>query len=104
MDFIHTFLQIGTGFSDDDLQKHSESLKTAVIPNAKSYYRYNQQLVPDVWFDAVQVWEVKCADLSLSPVHTAAEGLVCISIHQSQGLNPSHLVMTGHFLKNVICF
>lgn len=49
-----------------------------MIPNAKSYYRYNQQLVPDHWFDAVQVWEVKCADLSLSPVHTAAEGLVGI--------------------------
>lgn len=71
-----SLLQIGTGFSDDDLQKHSETFKALVIPKPKSYYRYNQQLEPDHWFDAVQVWEVKCADLSLSPVHTAAEGMV----------------------------
>lgn len=36
----------------------------------------DQAAEPDVWLDAVQVWEVKCADLSLSPVHKAAMGMV----------------------------
>lgn len=30
----------------------------------------------DVWFDAVQVWEVRAADLSKSSAHRGAEGKV----------------------------
>ncbi|XP_014294490.1 DNA ligase 1 [Halyomorpha halys] len=71
-----TLCKIGTGFSDEDLQNHSEFLKNHVIESAKSYYRYESSLEPDHWFDPVQVWEIKCADLSLSPVHRAAIGIV----------------------------
>lgn len=38
--------------------------------------RYGETLIPDVWFEAKAVWEVKAADLSVSPVHCAATGLV----------------------------
>lgn len=68
--------KIGTGFSDEILQTHSEFLKAHVIPSPKPYYRYDSSLEPDHWFDAVQVWEIKCADLSLSPVHRAGIGIV----------------------------
>jgi ATP-dependent DNA ligase len=75
---IKCYLQIGTGFSDEDLQKHTEFFKQHRIPQPRPYYRYDSQHEPDHWFDAVQVWEVKCADLSLSPVHRAAVGIVSI--------------------------
>ncbi|XP_049537385.1 DNA ligase 1 isoform X2 [Anopheles darlingi] len=71
-----TICKIGTGFSDEDLQRHTEFLGAHVIPRAKPYYRYEANLEPDDWFEAVQVWEVLCADLSLSPIHQAAVGIV----------------------------
>ena len=41
----------------------------------KSYYRCDG-VTADVYFEPQLVWEIKCADLSISPVHTAAAGLV----------------------------
>lgn len=74
--FYAYFFQIGTGFTEEVLAKHTESLKQLVIPKAKPYYRFDAAHEPDFWFDAVQVWEVKCADLSLSPVYYSGIGLV----------------------------
>lgn len=68
--------KIGTGFSDEDLKDHSEFFKDHVIKEPRSYYRIDANLAPDDWFEAAQVWEVKCADLSLSPIHRAAIGIV----------------------------
>ncbi|CAD6206873.1 GSCOCG00010114001-RA-CDS [Cotesia congregata] len=68
--------KIGTGFSEEDLAKHTALLKEHLIPSPKSYYRYDSSHEPDHWFEPTQVWEIKCADLSLSPVHRAAAGIV----------------------------
>ncbi|CAF1050653.1 unnamed protein product [Rotaria sordida] len=68
--------KLGTGFTDELLVSLGQSLDSHIIPKPLAYYRYSSSLEPDVWFDAVKVWEVKCADLSLSPNHHAAIGLV----------------------------
>ena len=41
----------------------------------KSYYRCDG-VTADEYFEPQLVWEIKCADLSISPVHSAAAGMV----------------------------
>merc|ERR1712224_627368 len=65
----------GTGFSDEDLKTHYEFFKSRTILTAESNYNVDDKLKPDVWLEACQVWEIKAADLSVSPVHTAAMGV-----------------------------
>lgn len=67
--------KIGTGFSDEDLQSLSASLNEHKLEGGKSsQYLVADGLECDVWFDAVQVWEVKAADLSKSSLHRGAVG------------------------------
>lgn len=73
---FQTICKIGTGFTDEHLDKHHQFFKDHVISQPKAYYRYDDSLAPDHWFDAVQVWEIRAADLSISPVHKAGVGLV----------------------------
>ncbi|XP_026403288.1 DNA ligase 1-like [Papaver somniferum] len=68
--------KIGTGFSEKMLEERSSSLESQVIPQPKSYYRFTDATNPDVWFEPTEVWEVKAADLSISPVYLAAAGAV----------------------------
>ena len=75
-DEFQSICKIGTGFKDHDLATQYASLAQHIIPAPKSYYRYDPTLTPDVWFHAAQVWEVKAADLSISPRHKAAMGIV----------------------------
>ncbi|CAI0452798.1 unnamed protein product [Linum tenue] len=68
--------KLGTGFSEAQLEEHSTRLRTKVIPEPKTYFRFGEKLNPDVWFEPSEVWEVKAADLTISPVHCAAIGAV----------------------------
>ena len=68
--------KIGTGFKDEELETHAKFFKDHVIDAPKPYYRRGDGVKPDHWFEPVQVWEVKAADLSISPVYTAAAGIV----------------------------
>ncbi|OII76696.1 DNA ligase ATP-dependent family protein [Cryptosporidium andersoni] len=77
-EIYETICKIGTGFSEEILQKLYNMLTEYIISDisAKSYYHVDSiSLKPDVWFEPRFVWEVKAADLSLSPVHTTAFGI-----------------------------
>jgi len=70
--------KLGTGFSDEALATHTETLNKHRLDAPRPYYRVPETsaLTCDVWFEPCQVWEVLAADLSISPVHMAAVGLV----------------------------
>jgi DNA ligase 1 len=73
-DEYQSVCKIGTGFSDDMLESLTETLTPLTVPGMPQYYRTNDK--PDVWLTESQVWEVRAADLSISPVHFGGYGLV----------------------------
>ncbi|KIJ45160.1 hypothetical protein M422DRAFT_227796 [Sphaerobolus stellatus SS14] len=70
-----TICKIGTGFSDEILQAHYETLKPLEQEKPRGDIKVGGAK-PDIWFEPKVVWEVLTADLSLSPIYTAAQGLV----------------------------
>ncbi|KAK6341361.1 hypothetical protein TWF696_008439 [Orbilia brochopaga] len=69
-----TICNIGTGFSDEVLAALHKQLEPLIIPKPKPFYAHSTVAKdqPDVWFEPRVVWEVLCADLTLSPRYKAA--------------------------------
>ena len=71
---FETVCNIGTGFSEAILEDLHEQLSEIVIEKPKPFYKHSSVAAhqPDVWFEHKYVWEVKTADLTLSPRYVAA--------------------------------
>lgn len=69
-----TVCNIGTGFSEQVLEDLHAQLSPIVIDKPKPFYKHSSgnKDQPDVWFEPRFVWEVKSADLTLSPRYQAA--------------------------------
>jgi len=72
---FQTICKIGTGFSEEVLQTHFDTLKPLELSKVRGDVKVGGAK-PDVWFEPKIVWEVLAADLSMSPIYTAAQGLV----------------------------
>ncbi|KAI1090861.1 ATP-dependent DNA ligase [Rostrohypoxylon terebratum] len=68
-----TICNIGTGFSEQVLEELHKQLSEIVIDRPKPFYAHSSggQHQPDVWFEPRYVWEVRTADLTLSPRYKA---------------------------------
>ena len=68
-----TVCNIGTGFSEAILEELHSKLSESTIDKPKPFYSHSQvpKDQPDVWFEPRFVWEVKTADLTLSPRYKA---------------------------------
>ncbi|CDH55829.1 dna ligase [Lichtheimia corymbifera JMRC:FSU:9682] len=72
-----TVCKLGTGFSDENLQKFYTDLNEHKIQQPKRFYCIGENPeTPDVWFAPHIVWEIQCADLSISPRYMAGVGVV----------------------------
>ncbi|KLT45696.1 putative DNA ligase [Cutaneotrichosporon oleaginosum] len=72
---FQTICKIGTGFSEEQLKAQYEELHPLEMSKPRGDIEVGGAK-PDVWFEPKIVWEVLTADLSLSPVYTAAHGLI----------------------------
>jgi DNA ligase-1 len=72
---FQTICKIGTGFSEEVLLQFYELLKPLETQVVRGDIEAGGAK-PEIWFEPKIVWEVLTADLSLSPVYTAAHGIV----------------------------
>lgn len=72
-DSYETICNIGTGFSEAVLEELHTALSDTTIERPKPFYAHSTggQHQPDVWFEPRYVWEVRTADLTLSPRYKA---------------------------------
>ena len=73
LECLQTVCKVGTGFTEETFATIHEQLKDLVVDNAPANLRYKEKNV-DVWLAPQYVWEIKAADLSLSPIYQAAVG------------------------------
>ncbi|KAJ3286527.1 hypothetical protein HK104_008985 [Borealophlyctis nickersoniae] len=78
-EMYETVCKCMSGFTDafykQKLAKYTKESGN-VLDHPKNYYAVSEGLRPDVWFLPIEVpvWEIRGADLTLSPVHLAAAG------------------------------
>lgn len=73
LECLQTVCKVGTGFNDEMFMKLYKQLSELVVDHAPSNLKYREKNV-DVWIQPKYVWEIKAADLSLSPMYMAAIG------------------------------
>ncbi|KAJ9104442.1 hypothetical protein QFC21_001937 [Naganishia friedmannii] len=74
---FQTACKIGTGFSDQMLVELYNLLSPLELASGKrSDVQADMSKPPDVWFEPKVVFEVLTADLTLSPIYMAGQGLV----------------------------
>ncbi|KKA25269.1 DNA ligase (ATP) [Rasamsonia emersonii CBS 393.64] len=78
-----------TSFSDSLLEELHKELSPLVIDRPKPFYSHSNvpKDQPDVWFEPRLVWEVKAADLTLSPRYKAAADEMLGTTDGSKGIS-----------------
>jgi DNA ligase 1 len=73
-DVFQTICKVGSGFKDEDLERFTEMINQLKIPH--KHARVESLMTPDVWVEPSIVLEIIGAEVTLSPVHTCAWGVL----------------------------
>ena len=90
-DQFETISKLGSGFTDEDLEKLPKLIGQDVILHP--HPRVNSEMKADVWFTPTQVLEVSADEITLSPLHTCALG----AIRRGSGLALRFPRFTGRY-------
>ena len=71
---FETVCKLGTGFDDAFLDAMPALLDGSLSESKPS--SVDAEMVPDVWFEPAVVLEVVAAEITLSPIHTAAKDVL----------------------------
>ena len=94
-DVFETTCKLGTGFDDETLARLTEELKPDVHDGG-AHPRVRWRMEMDEWFVPTRVLEVVGAELTLSPIHTAAWG----ALREESGLAVRFPRFTGRFRED----
>ena len=73
-DQFETISKLGSGFTDEDLEKLPKILRRDALRHP--HPRVRSEMKADVWFTPTNVLEVSADEITLSPLHTCALGAV----------------------------
>ena len=73
-DQFETISKLGSGFTDEDLEKLPKILRQDILPHR--HPRVSSEMKADLWFTPSKVLEVSADEITLSPLHTCALGSV----------------------------
>ncbi len=94
MDVFKTVCKLGTGFTDEDLENIPKILEPFRIDH--KHPRIISEIEADVWYVPAKVIEIIGDEITLSPVHTAAYGV----ISKNAGLAIRFPRFTGRFRED----
>jgi DNA ligase-1 len=90
-DQFETISKLGSGFTDEDLQKLPVMMGQDVVSH--KHPRVSSEMQADIWFTPSKVLEVSADEITLSPLHTCALG----AIRRGSGLALRFPRFTGKF-------
>ncbi len=79
---LKTVCKVGSGLTDDLLEKLPQMFRDYFLETPPKNVEFATELEPDVWIEPRVVVEIEAAEITLSPIHTAAFG----KIHPNVGL------------------